>query len=56
MPIIFTAALVVLPVYVINSGILPTIPIEFYKIFKSFLLIAYFGLILSLVIFILQLY
>ena len=48
MPIIFTAALLVLPVYVINSGILPTIPIEFFtKFSKVFYWIAYFGLILS---------
>ena len=32
MPIIFTAALLVLPVYILNSGLLPIISIEFLKI------------------------
>ena len=48
MPIIFTATLLVLPVYVINSGMLPLIPIEFLTRFsKVFYWVAYFGLILG---------
>jgi preprotein translocase subunit SecY len=48
MPIIFTAALLVLPVYIINAGFLPSIPIEFFAKFSKLLYwSAYFSLILG---------
>jgi preprotein translocase subunit SecY len=48
MPIIFTAALLVLPVYILNSGLLPIISIEFLAKFSKILYwIAYFSLILG---------
>ena len=49
MPIIFTAALLVLPAYIINMGILPNINIGILSKFsKLFYWIAYFTLILSI--------
>ena len=48
MPIIFTAALLVLPAYIINMGILPSINIEFLTKFSKILYwVGYFTLILG---------